>query len=86
MYSKKVMEHFPNPRNVGEIEDPDGVGEVGNPVCGDMMTFGAWRPAEAQAPLLEPRGRRAAQGHRGLPEQIGEEDTRRTAERMATGR
>jgi nitrogen fixation NifU-like protein len=37
MYSKKVMEHFANPRNVGVIEDPDGVGEVGNPVCGDMM-------------------------------------------------
>jgi len=33
------MEHFMHPRNVGEIENPDGVGEVGNPVCGDMMTF-----------------------------------------------
>ena len=39
VYSEKVMEHFMNPRNVGEIEDPDGVGEEGNPVCGDMMTF-----------------------------------------------
>ena len=39
MYSEKVMEHFMNPRNVGEIEDADGVGTVGNPVCGDMMTF-----------------------------------------------
>jgi nitrogen fixation NifU-like protein len=39
LYSKEVMEHFTNPRNVGEIEKPDGVGEVGNPVCGDMMTF-----------------------------------------------
>ena len=39
MYSEKVMEHFRNPRNVGEIPDPDGIGEVGNPVCGDMMTF-----------------------------------------------
>lgn len=38
-YSETVMDHFMNPRNVGEIEDPDGVGEVGNPVCGDMMTF-----------------------------------------------
>lgn len=37
MYSEKVMEHFRNPRNVGEIEDPSGVGEVGNPQCGDMM-------------------------------------------------
>lgn len=33
------MEHFSNPRNVGEIEDADGIGEVGNPVCGDMMTI-----------------------------------------------
>ena len=39
MYSKKVMDHFKNPRNVGEIEDADGVGEVGNPACGDMMTI-----------------------------------------------
>ena len=37
MYSDKVMEHFNNPRNVGEIEDADGVGKVGNPVCGDVM-------------------------------------------------
>ena len=39
VYNEKVMEHFMNPRNVGEIEDADGVGEMGNPVCGDMMTF-----------------------------------------------
>ncbi len=39
MYSEKVMEHFKNPKNVGVIEEADGVGEVGNPVCGDMMTF-----------------------------------------------
>lgn len=36
-YSEKVMEHFMNPRNVGSIENPDGVGRVGNPVCGDLM-------------------------------------------------
>ena len=39
MYSEKVMDHFMNPRNVGEIEGADGTGTVGNPVCGDMMTF-----------------------------------------------
>lgn len=37
MYSEKVMEHFRNPRNVGEIENASGVGEVGNPKCGDIM-------------------------------------------------
>lgn len=39
MYSEKVLDHFRNPRNVGEIEDADGVGTVGNPVCGDMMSI-----------------------------------------------
>jgi len=39
MYTEKVMEHFKNPRNVGEITDADGVGTVGNPVCGDLMTI-----------------------------------------------
>ena len=38
MYNDKVIEHFTNPRNVGEIPNADGVGEVGSPVCGDMMT------------------------------------------------
>ena len=37
VYSEKVMEHFANPRNVGEIPDADGVGKVGNPTCGDVM-------------------------------------------------
>ena len=37
LYSEKVMDHFEHPRNVGEIENADGVGEVGNPVCGDIM-------------------------------------------------
>ncbi len=36
-YSEKVLEHYQNPRNLGEIENADGVGMVGNPVCGDMM-------------------------------------------------
>ena len=39
MYSEKVLEHFKNPRNVGELEDADAEGTVGNPVCGDMMTM-----------------------------------------------
>ncbi len=38
-YSDIVMEHFRSPKNVGRIENPDGIGEVGNPVCGDMMTI-----------------------------------------------
>ncbi len=39
MYSKVVMDHFKTPRNVGEMKDADGMGEVGNPVCGDMMNI-----------------------------------------------
>ena len=37
MYSEKVMDHFANPRNSGEMENPDGVGTVGNPTCGDLQ-------------------------------------------------
>jgi len=40
MYSERVMAHFRNPHNVGELEAPDGVGEVGNPQCGDVMKIG----------------------------------------------
>jgi nitrogen fixation NifU-like protein len=36
-YTEKVVDHFQNPRNMGDLEDPDGVGVVGNPTCGDMM-------------------------------------------------
>ena len=39
MYSEKVMQHFKNPKNMGEIPDADGVGSVGNPTCGDLMTM-----------------------------------------------
>lgn len=38
-YTEKVKDHFRNPRNLGELENPDGVGMVGNPVCGDLITF-----------------------------------------------
>lgn len=38
-YSDKVIEHFKNPHNMGKMTDPDGVGEVGNPVCGDLMNI-----------------------------------------------
>ncbi len=38
-YSEKVMDHFMNPRNVGSLENPDGIGRIGNPVCGDIMEF-----------------------------------------------
>jgi nitrogen fixation NifU-like protein len=37
MYTEKVMDHFTNPRNMGDVEEPDGVGQVGNPTCGDVM-------------------------------------------------
>lgn len=37
LYNKKIMEHFEHPRNMGEIKNADGVGKVGNPVCGDVM-------------------------------------------------
>lgn len=39
MYTDKVLDHFRNPRNMGEIPDADGIGTVGNPVCGDLMTI-----------------------------------------------
>jgi nitrogen fixation protein NifU and related proteins len=39
MYNDKIMDHFQNPRNAGDMEHPDGVGTVGNPACGDVMTI-----------------------------------------------
>lgn len=39
MYSKEVIKHFQKPQNMGKLKNPDGVGEVGNPVCGDLMTI-----------------------------------------------
>lgn len=39
MYNEKIMDHFQNPRNAGDMENPDGVGTVGNPACGDVMTL-----------------------------------------------
>lgn len=39
MYTEKVMDHFSNPRNVGEVENANAVGQVGNPVCGDVMNI-----------------------------------------------
>jgi len=62
LYSDKVMEHFMNPRNVGEIENPDGIGHVGNLVCGDIMVLyikvddsiivdAKLRPSAAELPL-----------------------------------
>lgn len=39
MYNETIMDHFRNPRNAGEMPDPDGVGTVGNPACGDIMTI-----------------------------------------------
>ena len=39
MYNEKIMDHFQNPRNAGDMKNPDGVGTVGNPACGDVMTL-----------------------------------------------
>lgn len=39
MYNEKIMDHFQNPRNAGDMEDADGIGTVGNPTCGDIMTL-----------------------------------------------
>ena len=53
MYSPKVLEHFQNPHNQGKIENADGIGEVGNPVCGDMMKIYLKIKRSADAPNFE---------------------------------
>lgn len=53
LYSDKVMEHFQHPRNVGVMENPDGVGTVGNPVCGDVMRLFIKVGAQRAAPARE---------------------------------
>lgn len=50
LYSKKVMDHFENPHNMGEIKNPSGIGKVGNPVCGDLM--------ELQIKVIEKNGKK----------------------------
>ena len=56
MYSEKVMDHFSNPRNVGEISDANAVGQVGNPKCGDIMKIYMW--ADRPGPLYHANGRK----------------------------
>ncbi len=51
LYNEKVMDHFRNPRNVGEIEDADGVGEVGNAKCGDIMKM--WIKVDKEKMIIE---------------------------------
>ena len=53
LYSEKVLDHFSNPRNVGEIEDADGVGEIGNAKCGDIMKMYLKIDAVRQLPHLQ---------------------------------
>ncbi|MFX0017768.1 MAG: Fe-S cluster assembly scaffold protein NifU [Promethearchaeota archaeon] len=53
MYSEKVMDHFRNPRNMGEMKDADAVGEYGNPVCGDLMFIYIKVKKEGNKEILE---------------------------------
>ena len=60
LYSEKVMDHFQNPRNVGKMDDADGVGEVGNAVCGDIMKM----YIKVKGGLLRRQGRHRPYGRR----------------------
>ena len=66
MYTEKVMDHFEHPRNVGELENPSGVGTVGNPKCGDIMRI--WlRSCRSN----QQHGNRACKGKNGAGSHAG---------------
>lgn len=67
LYSEKVMDHFTNPRNVGEIKDADGVGQVGNPTCGDIMKMFIKVRVQAPGSRIQQKGNKSKEpGTRNL--------------------